>query len=195
MKKFKITLTVLATLLLISACGTENKEVSDPDQEDYSIENNTSVDNENANEDESAHQNMPIEPTDEDMCTFCDMVVYGNDHEMGPYTAQAINSEGEHLFFDDSGCVLNMERKQEKTFTDKWVRDFHTNDWINIEESIVVHGDFPTPMKYGFVFLKDEIEANEFIEENNDKNATLSSWDDIDQVAYERYLKKMENSK
>lgn len=183
---------ILVTLFMVSACATENKE--EAKQESSPTEKNDMIENEKVSEENTDKESTPNEPTDADVCAFCNMVVYKNDHEMGKYTAQAINAKGEHLFFDDSGCLLNMERKSEEIFNNKWVRDHYTGEWIAIEESFVVHGDFETPMKYGYVFFKDEAEANQFIEENKEKNAVLSSWDEIDHVAHERYMKKMENS-
>ena len=39
------------------------------------------------------------------------MKIYTKDEEMGASTAQAIKADGTHVFFDDSGCLLNAARK------------------------------------------------------------------------------------
>lgn len=190
MKKWQLVLFLVITVLVISACGSNNEASQEADNGDHqSVEN---IDKEN-NLDSEEEGGSPKEPTETDMCAFCNMEVYGHDHDMGAFTAQAVNANGEHLFFDDSGCLLNMERQLEETFQSKWVRDYGSNEWIEVENATVVHGDFVTPMKYGYAFFKDESEANKFIEENQNKNTVISSWEDIDHMAHERYMKKMQN--
>lgn len=133
----------------------------------------------------------PIEPTKEHVCAFCNMEVYTKDEEMGVFTAQAIDSNGNHLFFDDSGCLLNYERKTGEALSEKWVRNYLTKEWIAAKDAVPVHADMKTPMKYGYSFFATQEDADKFVNENTNVNAVLSSWDEIDQVSNERYMKKM----
>lgn len=190
MKKWQLLLSFVMTVLVISACGSNTNNSQEADNKDSQFEENVEKE---TNEKGDTDVATPKEPTEADTCAFCDMVVYEHDHEMGVFTAQAVGADGEHLFFDDSGCLLNMERKLDESFQTKWVRDYATNEWIEMDEAIVVHGDIATPMKYGYAFFKDKADANKFVEENSDKNATISSWEDIDHVSHERYMKKMQN--
>ncbi|MBA4536732.1 nitrous oxide reductase accessory protein NosL [Bacillus aquiflavi] len=194
MKKMQMLLLVVIAALFISACGksdntSEKKEDQSPKTEETAATEVKDKDDESSDEADAT----PKEPTESDKCAFCNMEVYGSDHEMGVFTVQAINKDGEHLFFDDSGCLLNMERQLEEHFNTKWVRDHETKEWIDADSAVIVKGEFETPMKYGYAFFKDEESANKFIEENSDKNAALSSWDEIDKVSNERYMKKMQN--
>lgn len=190
MKKWQMILSAIIAVFVMSACGTTDDASGDVDNNESQSEENVDNGIEAENEETLA---TPKEPTESDMCAFCNMVVYDQEHEMGVFSAQAVNADGENIFFDDSGCLLNMERKTEETFETKWVRDYVTDEWLEIDDATVVYGDFATPMKYGYAFFKDENEANKFIEENSDLNAVISSWEDIDNEANERYMKKMQN--
>ena len=113
---------------------------------------------------------------------------------MGPFTTQAITAEGERVFFDDSGCLLNAERQEEHKFAQAWVRDLETIEWKTDEEVTIVKADIETPMKYGYAFFGDRQTAEQYVIENAVLNATITDWSAIDEVAYERYKKKMENT-
>lgn len=189
-KIFFILVIVTVSMALLSACALSQKTSVSPKGE--LGETNKVKDNGNKDVNKVA---APKEPTVADECAFCQMVVYGESDEMGAFTAQAINEDGDHLFFDDSGCLPNMERKLKKEFSVTWVRDYTTMEWIEIKDAVVVKGDFQTPMKYGYVFFKDDVEAELFIKNNADKNAVISSWEEVDSEAYRRYLKKMESEK
>ncbi|MFS1517507.1 nitrous oxide reductase accessory protein NosL [Bacillus sp. SCS-151] len=137
------------------------------------------------------HEVVAVEPTDEHTCAFCDMKVYGMEHEMGVFTAQIQMEDGEHYFFDDVGCLLNYERGKDEQAIAKWVRDYNSSEWIDLDGSVPVKADIITPMKYGYALFNSEKAAQTFVDERKDINAVISSWDEIDHVSHERYMKKM----
>ncbi|MFO1443343.1 nitrous oxide reductase accessory protein NosL [Bacillus sp. Bva_UNVM-123] len=177
MKKLSLLFFCALFVLALSACGsnsTNEKVVNEKEQTDGA--------NETANIE-------PIEPTKDDVCAFCSMKVYTKEEEMGVFTAQAIDSKGKHLFFDDSGCLLNYERETGEAFKKMWVRDYITKEWINAKEAVPVYGDIHTPMKYGFAFFETKDSAQTFISENSNMNLAISTWDEIDKTSNERYKK------
>jgi hypothetical protein len=188
-KKLSLLILTLLMMAVISACGTDKAQENNSSADHSKTEETTA-----SNTDSHDHSTDPIEPSADDVCVFCNMQVYGKDHEMGAFTAQALTADGENIFFDDSGCILNYSRLEDSAELEKvWVRDLNSKEWIEKDQSIVVKSDIMTPMKYGYSFFADQASADKFIEENKDKNAVASSWAEIDHVSHERFKKKMEN--
>jgi copper chaperone NosL len=173
MKNLKVLGLSILFFLLVSGCGAE-----EPTGSGSGVEENTIG-------------AKPVEPSAETVCAFCNMEIYHKDHEMGVFSAQAITEQDEHLFFDDSGCILNYERKTGEELTEKWVRDYLTSEWLKVDATTPVKSDLKTPMKYGYSFFENEEKAKEFIENNQNLNPALTDWESIDEVANERYKKKM----
>lgn len=178
-------LMVLGSLFMLGACGTTEKSTEKPTESKSQAEQKTE------NQVEKTTDVKPIESTEHDTCVFCNMKVYGSEHEMGVFTAQAIDANGKNVFFDDSGCLLNAERKNGEKYKIKWVRDYQTKEWIDANTAVLVKANIQTPMKYGYAFFKDEASADQFIKENSVANAVKSSWQDLDEEANKRYMKKM----
>lgn len=191
-KQAAVSLSLLA-MVTLAGCGedeTSNKSTKE-DQDTAAIDDNT-----NANDQaEDTVEHTPTEPDHDDVCAFCNMKLYGSGDVMGAFTAQAITADGERVFFDDSGCLLNAERKEEQKFAQAWVRDMETMEWKSDEEVTIVKADIQTPMKYGYAFFGDQQAAEKYVSENTDLNAAITDWDTVDAVAYERYKKKMEKMK
>ena len=185
MKKYLSTMLAFILLIIISACGDEAAEKK----------NQTDVDlpavEEKHDDEDTAHADGPHEPGEDDVCAFCNMKVYTEADPMGVFTAQAKTADGEYVFFDDSGCLLNSPRRDGTEYEEKWVRDYVTSEWIDADQAIPVKADIKTPMKYGYAFFMDKDSAEKFIDENGDKHAELASWEQIDQISNERYMKKM----
>lgn len=184
MKKRSMILMAFFLLIILSACGdetAENKKETD---------GQTSA----ATEEKHDHADGPHEPGADDVCAFCNMKVYTETDPMGVFTAQAKSKDGDYVFFDDSGCLLNSPRRDEVEYEEKWVRDYVTAEWIDADSAVPVKADLKTPMKYGYAFFKDNESAEKFISENGDKNPAMASWEEIDQMANERYMKKMKMS-
>ncbi|WP_338448918.1 hypothetical protein R4Z09_22265 [Niallia oryzisoli] len=119
------------------------------------------------------------------------MKIYTKDEEIGVFTAQAIKEDGTHVYFGDSGCLLNAEIKFNEKFVKEWLRDFTTTEWIEAGSAVVVKADVQTTMKYGYAFFKDQEGAKPYLEDPA-LNAEVSSWDPIDQEAEKRYQAKMQ---
>lgn len=186
MKKFMIFLLTAFIVVIFSACGTN---------EETSKEETNSGDNhaESTNHDEMDLEAIqPSEPEEDTVCAMCNMKVYTKEHEMGVFSAQGIAQSGDRLFFDDIGCILNYDKKHNEELAKRWVRDYDTLNWTEIENAILVKTDLKSPMKWGYVFFGSEEKAQKFIEENNNLNPSLANWDELENEAYERLKKKME---
>jgi copper chaperone NosL len=184
MKKYLSVLIAFLLLIILSACGDNAAETKDKG------EDQTAASTEEKHE-EAEHADGPHEPGEEDVCAFCNMKVYPEADPMGVFTAQAKTADGEYVFFDDSGCLLNSPRRDEVEYEEKWVRDYVTSEWIDADSAVPVKADLKTPMKYGYAFFKDQESAEKFIAENSDKKPELATWQQIDQISNERYMKKM----
>lgn len=165
------------TILIISGCSTDE------------------VSRKEGSKEEAAQSSEPIEPSTDTVCAFCQMEVYHKDHKMGVFTAQGVTKDGEFLFFDDSGCILNYERKTGEELSQKWVRDYITTEWIESDSATPVHSAITSPMKYGYSFYKSEEDAEKFIKEEPALTPAITSWKTIDEVANQRYQKKMQMQK
>ncbi|ANB57431.1 nosL family protein [Anoxybacillus sp. B7M1] len=138
------------------------------------------------------HVQNSEEPQEGTTCAFCNMKVYSKNEELGKFTAKLIKANGQVVFFDDIGCMLNYERDMKEEGAKKYVRDYQTYDWIEMDQAIVVKADIQTPMKYGFALFKDKEEAEEYVQKHPDVHAMLSDWDAVDEVALKKYnMKKM----
>lgn len=194
MKKLTLLLMTIFAMVIFTGCGAKDDATNK--DEKAKTEQKAEKTDDTAKKDETAKAVEPKEPTEHDMCAFCNMKAYTKDEDMGQFTVQAVTADGKHLFFDDSGCILNMTRKDETVkYEAKWVRDYDTKEWIDADKAVVVKSDVATPMKYGYSFFKDEAAADKFIKDNADKHPMKSSWDEIDKVSKERFMKKMQKMK
>jgi copper chaperone NosL len=182
MKKLFAIMVALFLMIIVSACGDEAAENEQKDGQETAA---TEVKH------DDDHADGPHEPGADDVCAFCNMKVYPEADPMGVFTAQAKTKDGEYVFFDDSGCLLNITRRDDVEFEEKWVRDYITSEWVEADSATPVKADLKTPMKYGYAFFKDNESAEKFISENSDKNPAMATWGQIDQIANERYMKKM----
>lgn len=180
----KLMFLLAAAILVLAACNSDNSQEQT---------NNKTENNETASSSEEAHEHAHEdgEPDEHTKCAFCNMKVYMKHEEMGAFTAKAITADGETLFFDDAGCLLNYERDNEDVeLKDKYVRDYNSLEWVALNEAKIVEADIQTPMKYGNAFFSDMASLETFMKDYPDaKETTLEA---IDGVAKERYMKKME---
>lgn len=186
MKKILAIMVAIFLMIIVSACGDGAAEKEQKDNQETAATEGT---HEEAEEHE--HAEGPHEPGAEDVCAFCNMKVYAEADPMGVFTAQAKTKDGEYVFFDDSGCLLNSPRRDDVEYAEKWVRDFVTSEWIDADSAVPVKADIKSPMKYGYAFFKNQESAEKYISENSEKNAAIATWEQIDQIANERYMKKM----
>jgi copper chaperone NosL len=183
-KKLIAIMMTFFLLIIISACGDKAVENKNEQAEGMTVSTEE-------NHDESDHAAGPHEPGKEEVCAFCNMKVYSKADPMGVFTAQAKTKDGEYVFFDDSGCLLNYQRRDEVEYEEKWVRDYVTSEWIAADSAVPVKAEIKTPMKYGYAFFKDKESAENFISDNGEKNPELAEWPQINQISNERYMKKM----
>lgn len=132
------------------------------------------------------------EPTEDTICYMCNMKVYMRDHEQGVFSAQAIREDGELVFYDDIGCLLNDEYVNNVS-NEKFVRDYTTLNWFNVDEAYVVKTDLKSPMNWGYIFFKSEAEANDYIAQN--EKAGLATLQQVRDEAIERHKKKQQAKK
>ena len=169
--------------ILLAACGNneETKEQPTPDNEPQQ-EVKQSV------EKDWTQDTRLQEPTEDTVCAMCNMKVYTKDHEMGVFSAQAIKADGSIVFYDDIGCLLNAEFANVEV-NDKFVRDYNTLNWFNVEQAYVVKTKLKSPMNWGYIFFKYEDDAQKYIDEN--EGSKLTSYTEVRQQALERRKVKM----
>lgn len=135
------------------------------------------------------------EPTHEDLCAFCQMKIYLREEDMGMFTAQMQTADGQHLYFDDVGCLLNYERDMKEKPAASWVRDYSTLEWVTAKDSTPVKADIKTPMKYGYALFATQDAAQKFVSDNQALKGKEASWKEIDEISHQRYLKRKEKMK
>ncbi|WP_070119370.1 nitrous oxide reductase accessory protein NosL [Bacillus marinisedimentorum] len=182
---------VLVSLIFAAGCGTSDEAGN---EKETAAEQEQSEENAGSEEVNSAAVE-PKEPSADDKCAFCNMKVYGQEHEMGAHTAQMVTEDGEHLYFDDIGCLLNHEHETDGEPAAAWVRDYNTKEWIPAEEAVPVKADIKTPMKYGVALFKNEEDAKAWAEQHEELQAMLTSMEAVNEEANERMQKKKEMMK
>lgn len=179
-------------VLALYACGDDSKEpveeaaTTDQVKEDETVLQKLSI----SEQTEWEIDNRLQEPTEDTTCFMCNMKVYTRDHEQGIFSAQAVRQDGSTVFYDDIGCLLNDEYEH-NVKNEKFVRDYHTLNWFNVDEAFVVKTDMKSPMNWGYIFFKFEEDAKSYIAENS--NATMGSIDQVREEAIERHQKKNSN--
>ena len=178
----KLLMTGSLALVLV-ACGDE--ETKSPDQPNA---DNQTQQVEQAVEKDWTQDARLQEPTEDTVCAMCNMKVYTKDHEMGVFSAQAIKADGSVVFYDDIGCLLNAEFANMEV-NEKFVRDYNTLNWFNVEQAYIVKTTLKSPMNWGYIFFKYEDDANKYIAEN--EGSELTSYTKVRQEALERRKAKM----
>ncbi|AKS38405.1 hypothetical protein NP92_08340 [Anoxybacillus gonensis] len=185
MKKWII---LLICALFFALAGCNNNQAQDKQEETKQAEKKQTEQNkEQSNEEDVFAKAAMAEPDENTVCVFCNMKVYPKEHELGKFTAKSVTENGDVLFFDDIGCLFNYKRDHGEA-AKKYVRDYNTFEWIELQNATVVKADIKTPMNYGYAFFAKKEDAEKFASEQS--KATIVSWEDVDQVAHERYMKK-----
>ena len=169
--------------LILAACGgeeTKTSEQSTADDQTQQVEQ--------AVEKDWTQDARLQEPTEETVCAMCNMKVYTKNHEMGVFSAQAIKADGSIVFYDDIGCLLNAEFANVEV-NEKFVRDYNTLNWFNVEQAYIVKTTLKSPMNWGYIFFKYEEDADKYIAEN--EGSELTSYTKVRQEALERRKAKM----
>ncbi len=212
MKKWWILLMMLALIGFVG-CGaqttgtgnTESQPSADESASETTVAENAGDDADTSEEahssddapssadshDDHVHAVAPQEPGENEMCSVCNMVVYHRDHPMGRYTGQVVTADGQHLFTDDVGCLLNQIRMLEEEPLGAWVRDYNTLEWIPVDEAVPVRASIETPMKMGFALFGTQETAEQFLAENPMLSPVITTMADVDRIALERRKAKM----
>ncbi|WP_144569247.1 nitrous oxide reductase accessory protein NosL [Bacillus pseudomycoides] len=101
-----------------------------------------------------------------DKCDVCNMAVMDNQ-----FATEVILENGKALKFDDIGCMYKWmdEHKNEKT-QEKFVRDYHTKDWISLDKATYVYDKtIKTPMAYNVISFKEKKDAENFVSKHAGK--------------------------
>lgn len=187
----KKVIFVVPLILGLYACGDAAEEEKTPEKEVVTQQADTQENNVAENTEWVVDERLQ-EPTEHTTCHMCNMKVYTRDHEQGVFSAQAIREDGELVFYDDIGCLLNDEYAN-NVVNEKFVRDYTTLNWFDVEQAYVVKTDLKSPMNWGYIFFKNEEQANDYITQN--EGAKLTELQQVRDEAIERYKKKQEAMK
>lgn len=153
----KVSMFMVALFLSVFAlvgCSNEEADNAEPAAETNETEE--------AELDEQTYEPEAINP-DTDVCDVCAMAVADDQ-----YATQIVLTNDRSLKFDDIGCLYGwIEENGEDEIGAKYVRDFHSEEWIVIDDATYVFGEeIETPMAYGVISFKDAAEAEAYIEEH-----------------------------
>ena len=91
----------------------------------------------------------------QDICDACSMIISEKQ-----YSAQYLLLDGSVKKFDDIGCMIeHIEKTKDETgkLSAIFIRDYNTNNWINIENSHFLKSDkIITPMGHGIVAFANQ---------------------------------------
>src|SRR5690625_581130 len=155
MKKFSFLFAILIILtLILAACGGDDNA--------NAAEDTSSEDTESTETAELPYEPKEIDP-ETDVCEVCGMAIADDEH-----ATQIILENDRSLKYDDIGDMFVwIEENGEDDIGAKFVRDFHTLEWIQLEDAAFVYDEgINTPMGFGVISFKDSEEAEAYIEEN-----------------------------
>jgi copper chaperone NosL len=116
-----------------------------------------------------------------DKCALCKMAVK-DDH----FATELILENGKAMAFDDLGCMDKwMKQNKNKKPAVAYVRDYHNNNWVQLEKATFVHDHeaTKTPMAYNVISFENEKNAKKFIAE---KKGKLFAYSDLQKYSWER---------
>lgn len=116
-----------------------------------------------------------------DKCALCNMAVK-DDH----FATELILENGKKLAFDDLGCMNKwMNQNKGKKQAIAYVRDYNTNNWIELEKATFVHDNeaTKTPMAYNVISFENKKDAGKFVEK---KKGTILAYNDLKKYSWER---------
>ncbi len=178
MKKFLFLLMVAMTIFLVGCGGQSGGQSSSAENEGQSVEAEKEV--------------FPPEDVNEgvDRCDVCNMLV-PNDHN----ATQIVLNDGRSLKFDDIGCMVVWEEDNGLDDVNaRYVRDYHTEEWILIEGATFAYDyTFRTPMAYGVIAFANKEEAEKFVEEEG--KGVVLSYEDLQNHTWERNMEMMQMMK
>ncbi len=195
MKKFLLFCISIMLVTFFTACGAKDSATEDQTKDSAATtETETAKNDETTEKTASDHEHSPLEPNADTLCDSCNMKVYEKDHEFGVFSAQGVTQDGENVFFDDIGCLLNYERKNGEALAVEWIRDYETLDWTEQDKSVAVKTNMESPMKWGYIMFDsaEKAEAYAADEANSAVAPEVTEWTVVDNAAKERFMKKMQ---
>src|SRR5690625_7574040 len=84
------------------------------------------------------------------------------------FATQIVLENDRALKFDDLGCLYEwLEENGTDEVGAKFVRDFNTKEWIQLEEATYVFDEaIETPMAYGVISFKNSEDAEQYVKDN-----------------------------
>ena len=167
MKKSSLLFILFIMVTLISAaCGGGSDSTND-------AEVTSSEETESTETTELEYEPEDIDP-DTDVCEVCGMAIADDEH-----ATQIVLENERSLKYDDIGDMFVwIEENGEDDVGAKFVRDFNSLEWIQLEDaSFVYDEEISTPMGFGVISFQDSDEAEEYIDEN--EVGELLSVDDL----------------
>lgn len=155
MKRFSyLCLTLLAFTLILAACSDNgNNDNGNSESDAEQSENDVS---------ELAYEPEDIDP-ETDVCDICAMAVADDQ-----FATQIVLENDRALKFDDLGCLYEwLDENGTDEVGAKFVRDFNTAEWIQLEEATYVFAEeIETPMAYGVISFKNSEDAEQYVADN-----------------------------
>lgn len=108
-----------------------------------------------------------------DVCTICNMSVTHAD-----YAAQLVKNNGDHLVFDDLGCMMEyINEYGESEIGASYIMETDSPNWLNVKEAVYVYSkDYWTPMNYGVLAFASKEAAESYMSE---QSGELLAYDDL----------------
>ncbi|MCT8139276.1 nitrous oxide reductase accessory protein NosL [Anaerobacillus sp. CMMVII] len=125
-----------------------------------------------------------------DRCEHCNMLVPDDLN-----ATQLILADGRSLMFDDIGCMVEWVNDHGMDDVNvRYVRDYHSEDWIVMEEAtFVYHKEFRTPMAYGVYSFSSKVDAEAFVVEQG--MGEIISYPELEGHTWERDMEMMKKMK
>nr|WP_062352552.1 nitrous oxide reductase accessory protein NosL [Bacillus kwashiorkori] len=127
-------------------------------------------------------------------CEICNMAVADNQ-----FATQVVLESGKAYLFDDIGCMFEwFSENDTKEIAGSFVRDYHTSEWIEMEDATYVYDqNVRTPMAYNVISFIKEADAKSYI---NNNHGNLLKYDDLKKHAWPvnqemKEMNKMEHKK
>lgn len=96
-----------------------------------------------------------------DVCVYCNMAVPDNEH-----ATQMILADRTVYKYDDIGCMIKHEAENTFDVAVAYVRDAHTQEWVDWEEATFFYEEtIHTPMGYGVLSFQDAADAEAMLEQ------------------------------
>lgn len=98
---------------------------------------------------------------DTEKCELCNMAVKDDQ-----FATEILLENGKAVVFDDIGCMVKWEKgNSDKKIEDKFVRDFDSKEWIEMEKATYVFDkEVKTPMGYNVISFTNKKDAEKFVE-------------------------------